>query len=85
LRYETKPIENPYGMYDIYSHKAVVQKAIDEGKITSHPDYPEMTKTAPKEAWQMTKQEFADLLHDKVPKINEQARVDSNHLQLHRQ
>jgi hypothetical protein len=30
------------------AHERTVEQAIDEGKITSHPDYPDLAKTAPK-------------------------------------
>ncbi|MCK9597412.1 MAG: PLxRFG domain-containing protein [Sphaerochaeta sp.] len=39
------------------SHRAAVQQAIKEGKITSHPDYPELGKPTVKESLTVEKQE----------------------------
>lgn len=39
-------------------HRKSVEQAFNEGKIDSHPDYPELTKTKQKEAWEMTLSEF---------------------------
>jgi len=53
-----------------YDHKYNVEKAIAEGKITSHPDYPELGKVAQevKESWKMTKESFTSARREDLDK-----------------
>jgi hypothetical protein len=56
-------------------HHAEVERAIAEGKITSHLDYPEMGKSKAqgiakkKEPWEMSEAEFEEITGDKVEYI----------------
>ena len=77
-----KLVKRPDRKTQLIVHKEYVAQAISEGKITSHPDYPELGKAIPeaKEAWEMTLEELSAEKGYKVGKLpgEDIARMESD-------